>query len=114
MEDITKVVGDRIRKYRKEKNLSQEELAHLASLHNTYIGQVERGEKNITIESLFKITRALEVTLADFFINTQSSTTKTLSTEISQIISILDIKSKKDQQFILNIIELLAAWKDNK
>lgn len=46
MDNITKLVGTRIRGFRKEKRLSQEELAEKCSLHPTYIGQLERGEKN--------------------------------------------------------------------
>lgn len=54
MDNITKLVGTRIRGFRKEKRLSQEELAEKYSLHPTYIGQLERGEKNPTIESVMK------------------------------------------------------------
>ncbi|MCM3745358.1 helix-turn-helix domain-containing protein [Sporosarcina luteola] len=60
MDDIVKVVGERIRYFRKKNGKSQEELAHQASLHNTYVGQLERGEKNASIESLYKIHRHLE------------------------------------------------------
>jgi transcriptional regulator with XRE-family HTH domain len=51
MSDLAKIIGERIRNFRRERGLSQEELAHLASLHSTYIGQIERGEKNMTLES---------------------------------------------------------------
>ena len=60
MDNITKLVGTRIRGFRKEKRLSQEELAEKCSLHPTYIGQLERGEKNPTIESVMKIANGLE------------------------------------------------------
>lgn len=61
MDNITKLVGTRIRGFRKEKRLSQEELAEKCSLHPTYIGQLERGEKNHTIESVMKIANGLEI-----------------------------------------------------
>ncbi|MBW7988881.1 MAG: helix-turn-helix transcriptional regulator [Planctomycetes bacterium] len=47
MKNINKEVGLNIRKIREDKGLSQEKLAALADLHRTYIGQIERGEKNI-------------------------------------------------------------------
>ena len=47
MSDINKDVGFRIRTLRQEKGFSQEKLAGLADLHRAYIGQIERGEKNI-------------------------------------------------------------------
>ena len=55
MSDITKLLGQRIRNYRTEKGWSQEKLAELAGCHPTYIGQIERAEKNATIESIEKI-----------------------------------------------------------
>ena len=67
MSDIAKTVGKRLRSYRQAQNLSQERLAELAGLHPTYIGQVERGEKNLTIESLEKITSALQIPMASVF-----------------------------------------------
>ena len=52
--------GERVREIRKEKGLSQEELAHKADLHRTYIGMIERAEKNITLINIEKIANALE------------------------------------------------------
>ncbi len=54
-------LGKRIRSLRNEMNISQEELAFRADLHRTYIGMIERGEKNITLVNLSKIADALEV-----------------------------------------------------
>lgn len=67
MSKLVKIVGQRIRNYRNAKGLSQERLAELAGCHHTYIGQVERGEKNATIESLEKISNALNITISDLF-----------------------------------------------
>lgn len=53
--------GKRIRELRKEKNLSQEELAFKADLHRTYIGMIERAEKNITLLNVEKLSVALEI-----------------------------------------------------
>lgn len=51
--------GNRVRELRKEKNLSQEELSYKADLHRTYIGMIERAEKNITLANIEKIANAL-------------------------------------------------------
>jgi transcriptional regulator with XRE-family HTH domain len=59
--------GLRIRTLRKEKRISQEELAYHANLHRTYIGMIERGEKNITLVNIQKIANALEIRLTDLF-----------------------------------------------
>ena len=69
MSNITRILGQRIRNYRTQRGLSQERLAELSSCHSTYIGQVERGEKNATIESIEKIATALGVPLSRLFEN---------------------------------------------
>lgn len=63
--DITEQFGKKVRHLRKLKNLSQDELAELCELHRTYIGSVERGERNITLISANKIANALSVSLAE-------------------------------------------------
>jgi len=63
MVEINKKVGQNIRKYREDKDWTQEELAFEADLHRAYIGQIERGEKNIGVQNLEKIAKALNVSL---------------------------------------------------
>ena len=60
-EKLRNIVANNIRKYRKKMNISQEELAERAGLHRTYIGGVERGERNITLDSLQTIANALSI-----------------------------------------------------
>ena len=57
--------GDKVREIRVSQNLSQEQLAHLADVHRTYIGMIERAEKNITLVNIEKIANALEVKIED-------------------------------------------------
>jgi transcriptional regulator with XRE-family HTH domain len=61
MAEINKRVGLNIRKYREKKGWSQEQLAFEADLHRAYIGQIERGEKNIGLINLQKIADALKI-----------------------------------------------------
>ncbi len=63
--EIQSELGLRIRYYRKQRGLSQKKLAELCSLHPTYIGQIERGEKNATIESLYHIAKGLNISLGE-------------------------------------------------
>jgi transcriptional regulator with XRE-family HTH domain len=58
---LSAIVGSNIKKYRKKLNMSQEKLADKAGLHRTYIGGIERGERNITLDSLQVIAIALNV-----------------------------------------------------
>lgn len=57
--------GHRVREVRKDKNLSQEELSFKADLHRTYIGMIERAEKNITLVNIDKIAKALNVEIKE-------------------------------------------------
>jgi len=61
--NINEEVGFNIRRIREERGISQEELAALAGLHRAYIGQIERGEKNIGLKNLEKIAKALNVSI---------------------------------------------------
>ncbi|MFZ2125103.1 MAG: helix-turn-helix transcriptional regulator [Candidatus Saccharimonadales bacterium] len=59
--------GDKIREERHKQGLSQEELALKAGVHRTYIGMLERAEKNITLENIEKVTKSLGLKISDFF-----------------------------------------------
>lgn len=59
--------GNHLKKLREERNLSQEELAHRASLDRTYISGVENGRRNISLKALYSIAKAMEINLAELF-----------------------------------------------
>lgn len=61
MAEINKRVGRKIKEYREKKGWTQEQLAFEANVHRAYIGQIERGEKNIGLQNLEKIAKALNV-----------------------------------------------------
>lgn len=65
VKDLLVVLGKRVHELRVAKKWSQEEFAHVSGLHRTYIGQIERGEKNISFGNLVKISGALGVTAAE-------------------------------------------------
>lgn len=67
MSKIEQLLGDQLKKSRVKKGLTQEQLAELSGLHRTYIGSVERGERNITVKNLYKILLAMNCSLRDFF-----------------------------------------------
>lgn len=69
MSSLSVEIGQRIRSYRLQNGFNQEELAEKCGLHPTYIGQVERGEKNATLESVSKIANGLSLPLSTLFEN---------------------------------------------
>lgn len=62
---ILKKFGEAVRKRRKELSLSQEELAERAKLHRTYIGMIERGEKNLTLTNIEKLAVSLNCSISE-------------------------------------------------
>lgn len=64
-QELTQVLADNLRNYRKSKHLSQEELADVCELHRTYIGSVERGERNVTLSTLEVLAKALGVSVIE-------------------------------------------------
>jgi transcriptional regulator with XRE-family HTH domain len=66
-QEILVEFGKKVREERLKQGLSQERLAEIAGLHRTYIGMIERAEKNITLENINKICKALSIDLSAMF-----------------------------------------------
>lgn len=62
-------LGEAVRRLRKARGLTQEELSGLTDLHQNHIGGIERGERNITVKSLLALARALDVPPAELFLD---------------------------------------------
>jgi transcriptional regulator with XRE-family HTH domain len=60
-----KVFAKRLRQIRQIRGLSQEQLADLVGLHRTYVGSVERGERNVSIDNMDRFAQALEIDLTE-------------------------------------------------
>lgn len=114
MDEISKRVGERIRSIRKERGYSQEELAHLASMHPTYIGQLERAEKNVTLESLAKLSSALGTTLEELFRQLQPHSKEPDSYMLSEIVTLLQSRSSSDLKYVQNHLKQMFDWKDSR
>jgi transcriptional regulator with XRE-family HTH domain len=67
MQEVHKKLGKRIAALRKKQGFSQEGFAHECGFHRSYMGAVERGEKNITLAMVNKAARALKISLAELF-----------------------------------------------
>jgi transcriptional regulator with XRE-family HTH domain len=78
---VLKVFGERLRLARNRRGISQEELAHLANLHRTYICDIERGSRNVTIASLFCLAKALKTTMSELVKNVETASRTPLTAE---------------------------------
>jgi len=74
VKDLLVLLGKRVHDLRAAKKWSQEEFAHISGLHRTYIGQIERGEKNISFANLLKVAGVLGVTMSDLLLGLEDST----------------------------------------
>lgn len=112
MSDIAKIIGQRIRNHRTAKGWSQEKLAELSECHPTYIGQIERGEKNATIESIEKISTALNVPLSRLFENlgAKEAGIRNIPLECYEFVL---AKTKNEREHIYSILLEMDKYKGN-
>jgi transcriptional regulator with XRE-family HTH domain len=106
-------LGERLKDLRQSRALSQEQVANIADVTPAYLGQVERGKKNITVKTLDKVCTALNISLTDFF-NTGKEKDKNVDEVSNQILHQLTGKSKSEKQAVLRLIKLVFSIKEMK
>lgn len=105
--DINKEVGSRIRYYRTSKKMSQEKLSEYSNLHPSYIGQLERGEKTPSIETLYKISHGLDINLTTLLNNIEMCSIEEDDNYALKSYRLIEMQSKNNQKHIYNILEEL-------
>lgn len=111
MNNLVKTIGERVRYFRLYRGFTQEELAEKANVHYTYIGGIERGERNISLETLNKITEALEISPTDLFEQNylKKETDRTVLLKLHQ--ELLSTRSTEEiiivHQLTQNILQLI-------
>ena len=109
MSDIAKIIGQRIRNYRTQKGLSQEKLAEFAGCHPTYIGQLERGEKNATLESVEKIASAMDISLSELFDKLGKSGGNNIAAKCYDLVA---SKNEAEQKQLYKILQEMDKYKN--
>ena len=104
MEDVLRSVGAQIRTFRKAQGISQEKLAERADLHFTYVGGVERGERNISLENLSRIAKALGMEIRDLF-----PVKDPKHDRVGELITILKCKDGKTVELMLGIAKRIPC-----
>lgn len=112
MSTISDLIGQRIRSIRTKRGLSQEKLAETAGLHPTYIGQLERGEKNATLESIEKVADALDVSLSSLFENISAKKDRDERNIPAECYELLAGKTKEDQEQLFSILSSIDRYKN--
>lgn len=109
MRELAKAVGQRIRNYRTQNGWSQEKLAELSGCHPTYIGQIERGEKNATLESVEKIASALNVPLSRLFEKLGGEAQEGIPLKCYNLLA---AKSEAEQEALYKILLEIERYKE--
>lgn len=112
MNNLAKIIGQRIRNYRTQLGFSQEKLAELSVCHPTYIGQLERGEKNATLESIDKVAASLNISLSKLFENLGVENTDERNIPL-ECYEFLLTKTREEQEQIFKILIEMDKYKGN-
>jgi transcriptional regulator with XRE-family HTH domain len=111
MQTLAEEIGIRLRNYRKAAHLTQEKVAFRAGLHPTYIGQLERGEKNATIDSIDKIIRALNISFDALLKNLGPTINEPTKETALQCYNLIEVLPPSEQQIMFEIIERVIQYK---
>jgi transcriptional regulator with XRE-family HTH domain len=103
-------LGRRIREERLKLNLTQEQLAEQVDISTSYMGQIERGERNIALDTLVRMSNSLGVTV-DYLLKDSVNTDTNIF--INQINQILSNRSSKDKQMALDVLKVMFAHLDD-
>lgn len=104
-------LGRRIREERLKLNLTQERLSESIDVSNSYIGQIERGERSLTLETLIKISKRLGVTV-DYLL--KESVNLDNDNYINQLKQLLHGRSTKEKQMALDVLKVMFSHIDDK
>ena len=101
MADLRKLLGDRIRELRKARKMSQEKLAELSGLHTTYVGGVERAERNTSVDSIEKFAEGLGVDPMELFRFSPDKNRTFLQKQLSKALK------SHEPSLVLRVLQLL-------
>jgi len=105
-----KNLGKRIQTLRKTGLLTQEELAERADLHPTYIGGVERGERNVSVYTLLRIAEGLGVEIKDLLAPVSGQAAGEREAAMLEILALLERKGTKDLKWIKRVVSDIIKW----
>jgi transcriptional regulator with XRE-family HTH domain len=105
------LLGKRIREERLRLNLTQEKLAEDINISTAYLGQIERGERSVTLEKLIPLANRLGVTV-DFLLTDYISPDSDMS--LKRLAQLFQDKSEAEKEMAVNMIKLLFSYTDGK
>ncbi|MEW6606906.1 MAG: helix-turn-helix transcriptional regulator [bacterium] len=107
MLEICQLIGIRVRQIRKELRLTQEQLAEKADMDYRSIGAIERGERNLTLESISKVANALDVSIDYLLLSQIPKDNKIITQKDLLMEQILSILKNKDIKYLESFLEIV-------
>jgi transcriptional regulator with XRE-family HTH domain len=105
------LLGKRIREERLRLNLTQEKLAEDINISTAYLGQIERGERSVTLEKLIPLANRLGVTV-DFLLADYITPDSDVS--LNQLAQLLHDKTDAEKEMAVNVVKLMFSYTDGK
>ncbi len=97
-------LGSRVKRKRLELNLTQERLAELADISAVYVGQIERGERHMTIDILVKLSEILEISVEELL---KDSTKENIPSRMKEISNLLNELNSSEIDRLINVIKAM-------
>lgn len=113
MQNIRILLGQRVRELRKGMGWSQEELGERANLHPTYVGGIERGERNVSLDNLNKLAAAFGLSLGELFQLPSSDGSERHSVQTS-ITTLLRRQDDRSLEFILKFLKVFEEFAEGE
>jgi len=104
MRYTTKNIGTRIKKCRKERNMTQEQLAEKLDISQNYLGQIENGKRGVNISNLTKIANELDITFDYLMSENNSEAIKSDTNDKKVWLSLIDKRSPKERKMLIRIV----------
>lgn len=97
-------LGSRVKRKRLELNLTQERLAELADISAVYVGQIERGERHMTIDVLVKLSEILKISVEELL---KDSTKENVASRMKEISNLLNELNSSEIDRLINVIKAM-------
>lgn len=114
MNELSTALGRRVRELRRQRNISQEELGYKASISAAHLGQIERGLKKPTVETLGRIASALGISVSELFHFDAPLPDQLPSETLDKINAYLLSMSEEQQKDILKLIKTFKHFRDQE
>lgn len=114
MNELTAALGSHIRQLRNQKKVSQEELGYKASISAAHLGQIERGQKKPTVETLGRIASALDISVSELFRFDTPISVRQSSETMDKINAYLLSMTEEQRRDILKIIKIFKHDRENE